>query len=397
MQGFPPNPEKRVMLPDSNFFSFPNLRWSVCHMRELLPTASIERAVAGYSPLTYSLVEGIDEVAFTPMHAKTAMSWQESLAENYTDGLLILHQGHIVYESYRGCLDAHTKHAAMSMTKSVTGLIAEILIAQGKLDEFAIVKDIVPELTRSAFGDATVRQVMDMTTSLAYSENYADPKADIWQYSAAANPLPKPLDYTGPVGYFEYLQTVKKAGVHGDAFGYKTVNTDALGWILSRVTGKKFNVLVSELLWQPLGMEMSADITVDGLGIPFAGGGLSATLRDLGRLGLAIANDGTVNGVQVIPKRAIDSIRLGGSKAAFAKAGYKTMPNGSYRSMWWHFHNEHGAFAARGVHGQTIYIDPTAKMIIVRFASHPVASNSVIDPTSLPAYEAIARFLMNRE
>ena len=396
MQGFPPAKDKRVTLPDSVFFSFPNLRWSVCNMRELLPTASIERDINTYSPLEYSLIDGIDEVTFTPTNAKKLMTWAESLAANYTDGMLIMHKGKIVYEKYRGCMTQYSKHAAMSMTKSVTGLVAEILVAQGKLDDTAMVASIIPELKGSAFGDATVRQVMDMTTSLDYSENYADPNADIWIYAAAANPLPKPADYKGPVGYFEYLQTVKKAGEHGTAFGYKTVNSDALGWIISRVSGKKFNVLASELLWSPLGMELSADITVDGLGIPFAGGGLSASMRDLARLGLAVANDGVVNGEQVIPKAAIDSIRKGGDKQAFAKGGFKSMPNGSYRSMWWHFHNDNGAYAARGVHGQTVYIDPTADMIIVRLASHPIAANGSIDPTSLPAYQAVADFLMSK-
>lgn len=397
MKGFPPAKDKRVMLPDSNFFSFPKVRWSVCHMRELLPTASIERNVAGFSPLEYALVTGIDDIKFTPTNGKKLMSWEESLSANYTDGLLIIHNNKIVYEKYRGCLAPRVNHAAMSMTKSVTGLIAEILIAQGKLSDKAIVSSIIPELKGSAFGDATVRQVMDMTTSLQYSENYADPNADIWKYSAAANPLPKPAGYNGPVGYFEYLQTVKKDDFHGEAFGYKTVNSDALGWIISRVSGKKFNELASELLWSPLGMEVSADITVDGLGIPFAGGGLSASLRDLGRLGLVMLNNGQSNGLQIIPETAVASIRAGGDKEAFTKGGFKSIPGGSYKSMWWHFHNDNGAYAARGVHGQTIYIDPKANMVLVRLASHPTAANSVIDPTSLPAYQAVADYLMTKK
>lgn len=396
MVGFPPPIDKRVTLPDSNFFSFPKLRWSVCHMRELLPTGSIERNPYAYTPLKYALLPGIDELTFKPSNSNKLMTWQQSLAANYTDGMLILHKGKVVYERYRGCLDEHTNHAAMSMTKSLTGLVAEILIAQDKLNDKALVKNIIPELTNSAFGDATVRQVMDMTTALKYSEHYADPNADIWQYSYAANPLPKPKEYTGPVGYFEYLQTVQKQGQHGAAFGYKTVNSDVLGWIVSRVTNKKFDELASELVWSKIGAEHSADITVDGLGTPFAGGGLSATLRDLARLGLAVANQGAIGGVQVIPAKAIASIQTGGDKNAFSKGGFNSMPNGSYRSMWWHFHNANGAFAARGVHGQTVYIDPTAEMIIVRLASHPIAANGVIDPTSLPAYQAVADFLMKQ-
>jgi len=396
MQGFPPALDKRVKLPDSNFFSFPNLRWSVCNMRELLPTASIERSPYAYRPLNYALMTGIDNITFTPTNSDQSMTLSQSHAHNYTDGLLILHKGKVVYEKYRGCLTSSSRHAAMSMTKSLTGLVAEILVADGKLDDQALVKDIIPELTSSAFGDATVRQVMDMTTSLQYSEHYADPNADIWKYSYAANPLPKPESYQGPVGYFEYLQTVKKDKKHGVAFGYKTVNSDVLGWLISRASGKKFNVISSELVWSKLGMEYSADITVDGLGTPFAGGGLSASLRDLGRLGLVMLDNGQIDGIQVIPKKAVDSIKRGGDKAAFKLGGFSSLPNGSYRSMWWHFHNKNGAYAARGVHGQTVYIDPKAEMVIVRLASHPSAANSVIDPTSLPAYQAIADFLVAR-
>ncbi|WP_328187849.1 hypothetical protein [Marinobacter sp. OP 3.4] len=85
---------------------------------------------------------------------------------------------------------------------------------------------------------------------------------------------------------------------------------------------------------------------------------------------------------------------MGGSKNDFAKAGYITLEGGSYRSMWWLLHNEHGAYAARGVHGQTIYVDPKADMVIVRFASYPTAKNGKIDPTSLPAYQAVAEYLL---
>lgn len=396
MQGFPPVPDKRVMQADSNFFSFPKLRWSVCHMQELLPTTAIRRNPYMTRPLAYQLQEGIDEVTFTPTKGDKPMTWKASLAANYTDAMLILHKGRVVYEYYSGCMDEHSVHAAMSMTKSFTGLLAEILIAEGKLDETQSVSGIIPELASSAFGDATVRQVMDMTTSLVYSENYADPNADIWKYSYAANPLPKPPGYTGPVGYFEYLQTLKKDAQHGVAFGYKTVNSDVLGWILARTAGKAYQTLVSEYLWQRIGTEHDANVTVDALGTAFAGGGLSATLRDLGRLGLLMLNSGKQDGVQLIPKAAVNSIRAGGDKQAFAQGGFTSLPGGSYKSMWWVFHNAHQAYAARGVHGQTIYVDPTADMVLVRFASFPAAANGLIDPTSLPAYQAVAEYLMAR-
>ncbi|MBN2020631.1 MAG: serine hydrolase [Sedimentisphaerales bacterium] len=393
MQGFPPPPEKVVGHPDSDFFSFPKLRWTVCHIRELLPTKQVSRGIGAPIPFRYTLDSKIDTIRFTPLGSGEQMTWEESLQANYTDGIIVLHKGRIVYERYSGCLNDQGQHAAMSMTKSLTGLLAEILIAEGKLDEKVIVSSIIPELERSAFGNATVRQVMDMTTGLDFSEDYADPNAHIWQYSAAANPLPKPSNYKGPVGYYQYLQTVRQKGQHGEAFGYKTVNSDALGWILSRVSGKSVAELLSERIWKRMGAEQDAYITVDALGTPFAGGGLSAGLRDMARIGQLMLGEGVINGTRLFPASVVENIRKGGDKGAFAKAGYTTLPGGSYRSMWWIYHNKHGAFAARGVHGQTIYVDPTAEMVIARFASFPLAINQKIDPTSLPAFHAVAEHL----
>lgn len=396
MMGFPPSEEKLIMQPETNFFSFPKLRWTVCRIRELMPTKQVSRAVDPPISLKYALDDNIDNVYFTPLGGDEPVTWKESLSANYTDGILILHKNQVVYEEYFGCLDHTGKHAAMSMTKSITGLLAEILVVENRLDDKAKVSSIIPELQHSAFGSASVRQVMDMTTALKFSEDYSDPNADIWFYSKAASPLPKPKDYVGPNGYFEYLQTVEQDGHHGEVFGYRTVNSDALGWIISRVTGKSLSTLLSERIWSRIGAEQDGYMTIDAKGIPFAGGGLSAGLRDLGRIGLLILNGGKINGQQLFSKTVIENIQAGGNKEAFDKAGYSSLKGGSYRSMWWVFHNKNNAFAARGVHGQTIYIDPTAEMVIVRFASFPAAKNAQIDPTSLPAYQAVAEYLMKK-
>lgn len=393
MQGFPPRDDKLIGQPDANYFSFPKLRWSVCRLREFLPTEQVSRGLGAPIPLAYDL----DDVRFTPLGGGAEMSWEASLHANYTDGMLIIHRNKVVYERYFGCLEEAGKHAAMSMTKSMTGLLAEILVAEGALDDQALVSAFVPELQESAFGDATVRQVMDMTTSLVYSEDYSNPNADIWLYSAAASPFPKPDGYTGPDGYFEYLQTVRREGDHGTAFAYKTINSDALGWVISRVTGQAVTELLSDRIWSKIGAEQDAYMTVDGKGAPFAGGGLTAGLRDLGRVGLLVVNGGVVDGRRLFPTQVVESIRAGGDKTHFSKAGYPTLAGWSYRSQWWVSHNPNGAFAARGVHGQTIYIDPAAEMVLVRFASFPKAQNARIDPTSLPAYQAVADYLMAKD
>lgn len=397
MQGFPPPADKVIRFTDPDYFTFPKLRWTVTHFRELMPTVAVDNGSQAARELPEALDPAIDAVTFKPMGSDTSMTWREAFDANYSDGVIVLHRGRIVYERYGGGLDKSTLHGAMSVTKSLTGLMAEKLVAEGKLDENALVGALIPELKESAFGDATVRQVMEMTTALKYSEDYADPKAEVWTYAEAGSPLPKPEGYEGPRSYFEFLQTVKKHGEHGDAFGYKTVNADVLGWLIARTTGVSVAEYFSNAIWSRIGAEREAFYTVDSLGTPFAGGGFNATLRDLSRLGLLILNDGRCGDVQVIQQDAIERIRKGGDPAAFAKAGYKTLPDWSYRGMWWVSHDDHGAYAARGVHGQTIWIDPAAEMVIVRFASHPVAANAANDLTSLPAYRAVANYLLQQD
>ncbi len=396
MQGFPPPPDKRLSAADGSFFQFPALRYSVAHMREFLPTVAVSRGLGTVSPLPYRLDPAIDALSFVPTGAAKPMQWGASLVQNYTDGIVVLHHGEVVYERYFGALTPEGQHAAMSVSKSFTGTLASILVAEGVLDAKQPVVKYVPELKGSAFGDATVRQVMDMTTALQFSEDYADPKAEIWEYSAAGSPWPKPADYDGPNGYFAYLQTVKKQGEHGNAFGYRTINSDALGWVIARATGKSVAQLLAEKIWQPLGMEQDAYYQVDALGTPFAGGGLSLGLRDLARFGELLRNQGQWQGRQVIPQAAVADIQQGGSKNAFARSNHPELPGWSYRNMWWVTENAHGAYSARGVHGQALYIDPKAEMVIARFASHPVAANSANDPTSLPAYAALAQYLMDK-
>ena len=397
MQGFPPAPDKTIRVTDVDYFAFPKLRWTVCHFRELMPTVGVRNGTTGASALPVALDPGIDAVTFTPLGSHTPMTWKAAFDANYSDGVLVLHRGRIVYERYDGCLGPHTLHGVMSVTKSLTGLLGEMLVVADKLDETARVGALIPELRNSAFGDATVRQVMDMTTALDYSEDYADPEAEVWAFAKAGSALPAPEGYSGPRSYFEFLQTVKKKGTHGEAFGYKTVNADVLGWLVARSMGKSVAENLADMIWTRIGTEREAFYTVDSIGTPFAGGGFNATLRDMARLGLLVLNDGRWNGRQVIPAKAIERIREGGDKAAFAKSGYDLLKGWSYRDMWWISHDDHGAFAARGVHGQTIWIDPAAQMVIVRFASTPVAANASSDPTSLPAFRAVADYLMERD
>lgn len=402
MKGFPPPAEKTLHAADGSYFKFPALRYSVNHMQEFSLTRTVSAPKKNLYKVKTKYDAEIDSIKFKPWNSDTEMTFEQSLDANYTDGIIIMHKGKIIYEKYPAGLRPDGVHAAMSVSKSFTGTIASILVAEGELEPERTVKYYIPELKNSGFADATVRQVMDMTTSIQYSEDYNNPDAEVWKYSAAGNVF-RPADYKGPENYYEYLATVKKIDgqEHGQKFGYKTVNTELLAWINSRVTGKGLTELVSEKIWKPLGAHYDGYYQIDPSGIAFAGGGFSLNLRDMAMFGEMMRNGGKLNGRQIIPAKAAQDIAQGGCTAenreVFAKGGeYPALKGWSYHNMWWITNDSHGSYMARGVHGQAIYIDPAAQMVIARFASTYLASNKYIDPLSIPAYQAVAEYLMSK-
>lgn len=394
MIGSPPPADLVVRTDDLGHMTFPKTRWSFSHWREMLPSAEVSRDRSAHSVLPRRERSDLDQVVFTPLGGSQPMTWLQSLSENYTDGILVMHRGNIVYERYFGALTEDGQHIAHSVTKSFVGTVAAMLVAEGRLDRDALVTRYIPELADSAFGDATVGQVMDMTTGLAYSEVYTDFNSDAFAFARAGGMMPRPAGYNGPQTTFDYLKTVKKAGEHGQAFAYKSVNTEVLGWIVSRISGQSLMQVLSERFWKPMGMERDAYLQIDPAGMGVAAGGLNLQLRDLGRFCEMMRNEGQFNGREIVPAAVVRDIAGGGSQAAFAHAGYETLPGWSYHNQWWVSHNDHGAYMARGVFGQACYVDPKAEMVIVRFASNYRAGNALIDPTSLPAYQALAEYLM---
>ena len=395
MQGFPPPPDKTVRLKDGSSWAFPDNRWAFSYQRELVPTTAVWRGRGAPSPLPMALRDDLDEVAFTTMDGQE-MTWGQSIGVNCTDGILVLHKGVVIYERYFGALEAHIPHLAMSVTKSLVGLIAGMLAHEGLLDPDAPVIRYVPELRDTAYGDASVRQVMDMTIGVQYSETYTDPTAEIWAYTAAAGVTARQPGYAGPETIFDFLRGLKKSGEHGRAFSYKTCNTEVLGWIVQRVSGTPIAQLLSERIWRRLGMEEDGYLLVDEVGAAMCGAGLNLTLRDLARFGEMMRLDGVFGGEQVVPAPVIADISGGADREHFAKAGYVTLPGWSYRGQWWVSHDHLGAYSARGIHGQAAWIAPGAELVIARFASHHTAANGngPLDRVSLPAYHALADHLL---
>ncbi len=417
MVGSPPPPERQIRFADGSAYQFPQLRWSFANLAALVPTVSVPRGSGTGTALPRAERNDLDDLLFTPLRSATPMSWAESLAANYTDAVLVLHRGRIVQERYFGVMAPDRLHTALSVTKGVLGLLAEMLIADGMLDRQAPVASLVPDLAASGFGNATIGQLLGMSTALDYREDYADPQSGIWAHAAAGGVLPRPPGYCGPDGFRAFLQTVGPTGEHGQVFGYRTVNTDALAWALENTTGLPLATLLSQRLWQPMGAEHDARFSVDGHGVAFAGGGLNTTLRDLARLGELLRLGGCTNGSAGVGARGAYGATGGGagcsagSRRIVPAAAVRRLQHSDdapvrlrridvplagwrYRSMWWATHNAHGAFMARGVHGQALYIDPAAEMVIARYASHPMPHNALSDPCSLPAFHALARHLI---
>lgn len=175
-----------------------------------------------------------------------------------------------MYERYFGALEPHLPHACVSVTKSYAGSLTAAFVHEGVLDDTKMVTQYVPELRGTAWDNATLRQVMDMETGSRYSEDYGWTHFSIWAYARACGLQPRLADYNGPEALCDYLRTVHKDGAHGEVFAYKTVNTDVMAWVMTRVTGRSFAQLLHDCLWAPLGCEKDGYVIVDSASMPTA-------------------------------------------------------------------------------------------------------------------------------
>jgi CubicO group peptidase (beta-lactamase class C family) len=395
MQGSPPPADKTIRFEDGSFLRYPQMRWSFSHIRELRPTVNVWRGKGGISMLTDAPAE-LDQLTFIDDRGQQS-TWAAMLQRTYTDGILVLHKGQVIYERYFGVASHELQHSAFSVTKSFIGLMAAMLVDEGRLDPDALVSTYVAEIRGSAYEDATVRQVMDMTIGVRYTENYADPTSEVWDYARAGGMVPVPPSYSGPGNFYAFLANLKKEGDHGNAFAYKTCNAEMLAWIVRRVTGKPVSQIMSEKIWQKLGAENDGYFQVDSIGVESGGGGLSLPLRDMARFGEMMRLGGQYNGQQIVPQVVVEDIRRGSDPDKFSRMGFPDIPGYgkgySYRSMFWVSHNLNEVFDARGIHGQRVYIDPAAQMVIAKFSSHPIANNMHSIPLTDRAYAALAKAL----
>lgn len=370
MQGFPPPPERTVNR--INHIAPDNLRWSLSHMRMILPTANIRRGAGPVAPLR-AAKRPLPPLGFAEPDGKP-VTFDDWLRRTRTDAMLVLHDGQVVYEGYADGVPPSVPHTLQSISKSFIGLVAAMLVDEGRLDADAPLARYVPELAQSAWGDSTLQQTLDMTTAVRYSEDLKDPDSDVMRYYAfASGTFPPPPGYDGPRNIYEMLMRLPKEGEHGKGFIYKTVNPEAVAWAVSRVTGKRPSDLVSERIWSRLGAEEDAYVTIDPAGSEIMGGGMSVGLRDLARFAEMLRLDGRYNGRQVVPKKVVAEIFRGGDPELFRNDPLRRdMVGYSYHDFWWKPPGSDGVIEAKGGFGQQIHINRAARTVIVKFASAPI-------------------------
>ncbi len=389
MRGFPPPPERQATL--ANWRQPPFNRWAFRNVRQILPTANIARSPSA----PWALGRGeraIGRIGFQGPDGQEG-DIDSMLRATFTDGFLVLQRGRVLMERYDNGLTPETPHIVFSISKSITGSLAGILAERGQIDPEAPVTRHIPEAAASAYGDATLRHVLDMTVSTDFVEDYLDPEGDFARYRVATgwNPV-EPAKATDLRGFLVTLRRGKHA--HGTRFHYVSPHSDLLGWILERASGRPYAELLAEALWQPMGAELDAYVTVDRLGAARSAGGVCTTLRDLARFGKMMRCRGVAQGRPVVPGWWVDDILEKGDPAAWQFSEMaKLMPKARYRSQWYALGNESGAFAAIGIHGQWIYVDPAAELTIAKLSSQPLPVDEAADRLLLAAFDSLARAL----
>jgi CubicO group peptidase (beta-lactamase class C family) len=399
MQTFPATADTQVTL--ANWRQSPWSQWAFHHVREIVPSADIANAPGQVWPLDEAPVN-LGGVSID-CEADGLMSLSGFCHYAQADALLVLHRDKIVYEHYDHGMHRYTPHILMSVSKSVLGLLCGILEARGMLDCEEQVTTYIPELASSAYHGATVRHLLDMRTGVEFDEDYLATSGPIVDYRKSTNwnPLESGDSPTDLRSFFSTL--TRKKHEHGEQFSYTSPNTDILGWVIERAVGQSYASVLQQHLWQPLGAEYSAYITVDTLGAPRAAGGLCTTLRDLARIGRLIINGGKdQNGEQLLPETWITDTLTMGDREAWDNGNFAVdfpqLPM-SYRSKWYVLHprpeDDASWLIGLGIHGQNIYIDIDNEFVIAKFASHASPLEPAGGIYGIVAAKAVRDYLVN--
>jgi CubicO group peptidase (beta-lactamase class C family) len=376
-----------------NWLTPPYAKWSFQHVEDFVPTAVISRGSGPVAelpttgaPLADIPVSSVGGVASTVGAVMTATA---------TDGWAVAHRGSIVTEEYLDGMRAATRHLLFSVSKSLVAAVVGALHDAGAIELAAPVTKFVPALADSGYAGATVRQLLDMRSGIAFSENYDDPAAEIHRLDQAMGWAPRSSP-DAPATLHDFLLTLRRKSPHGGPFEYRSCETDVLGWICEVAGARRMPELMSELLWSRIGAGRDATIGIDAVGTGLFDGGINACLIDMIRFGSLFLRDGvSLTGQQVVPTAWIADTLQGGpdSRRAFAaNPDNNEMPGGMYRNQMWFPYPGSNVVLCLGMCGQMIYVDRSAEMVAAKLSTQAHSHEPHMLDT-LRAFDAVAREL----
>lgn len=351
---------------------------------ELYPTRTVARSVEAQPlPQTEGKLDG-----FTfEYNGKT-----RTLADMYTvmetSGLVILHKGEIIHESYGRGADAGTRFTTWSVVKSITSTLVGLTVADGKVDRVDDqLTKYLPELKGTAYDGVTIKQALQMASGIRY-----DPKLFQGDMSDTVKFMTDSV-VTGKRPTFEIAATFKRENEPGTDFNYNTAESQILLELVRRVTGMNAADYLSEKLWQPLGMEHDAGWILDAPGADGAevgGAFFNAALRDWARFGLFIEQGGVWNGEQILPADWVDRATVS-DEPHIMPGQVHPNPKRGYAWHWWTY--DDGTFTASGANGQSVYVDRDNDLVIARASSWPEGYVQAYDDYSFAMHKALATWL----
>ena len=298
-----------------------------------------------------------------PLDIDAYMQGQRSAA------LMVLHNGQVRLERYGLDFDSAGRWTSFSVAKSLTSTLVGMAVRDGHIKSMDDkVSDYIAEMKGSAYDEVSIRQLLTMTSGVAWNENYDDPKSDVAQFNNH-----KPKD--GEDAVVSYLRKLPRAVPAGTRWLYSTGETNLVGVLVARATQKTLSDYLSEKIWHPAGMEQKATWILSKTGQEISGCCLQAATRDFARFGQFILNGAQINGQPTLPEGWLP-------EATTSRTGIG-QPGRGYGYQWWTYDN--GSFAARGIFGQGIFIDPARKLVI---ASNANWGHNATDPTAAAAREA---------
>jgi CubicO group peptidase (beta-lactamase class C family) len=323
----------------------------------------------------HPLPKGPREIAPTWTHAGQSWTVDSYMAANNVSGVLVIKDGKILLERYGMGRKPQDRWTSFSVAKSVTSTLVGAAVQDGKLALDQPVTRYLPELRGSAYDGATVKDLITMSSGVKWNEDYTDPNSDVARAGGQAEP-----GEPGVNPIVSYLKRLPRAHQPGTTFNYNTGETDLVGVLVARATGKTLSDYASEKIWKPYGMERDAIWMVDQSGQERGGCCMSMTLRDYGRVGQFILDGGKAGGKQILPEWWT-------AEATRTQITSDELKPGGYGFFWWIRPN--GSYDASGIFGQSISTFRDDRLIVVINSAWPRATGRDLSAARTAFVEAV--------